>query len=216
VLIDIAYAMAPGQQGNAEGMLGSLLIPLILILTFAILIFLFIRSQPKKGFFSYYNLRILFIIGYSISFILNFIPSFRIKGSFFQPEKLLSVRDIVKILFGNGQVALGMFSVLLVAFAIVFVILAIKYPKRWVFVSGASFGVFGLFLSLFVGTPEGVEVLVIPAVISYIANAMILSGFFIKPEVHSKVTLKTAFCNQCGAKISPDDTFCSECGHSLK
>lgn len=47
MLVDIAYAMAPGPEGQgAGGMLGSIL-PLILI--FVIFYFLLIRPQQKRG-----------------------------------------------------------------------------------------------------------------------------------------------------------------------
>ncbi|MBM4141714.1 MAG: preprotein translocase subunit YajC [Nitrospira sp.] len=46
MLIDIAYAMAPSQQGNTGGMIGSL-IPLVLI--FVIFYFLLIRPQQKRS-----------------------------------------------------------------------------------------------------------------------------------------------------------------------
>ena len=45
MFIDIAYAMAPGQQGNAGGMIGSI-VPLVLI--FVIFYLLLIRPQQKR------------------------------------------------------------------------------------------------------------------------------------------------------------------------
>ena len=74
-----------------------------------------------------------------------------------------------------------MFLVLLFAVQLAFIALALKYPKQCFFIAGAIFAGFFLLVDLFSGTPECIEVLLIPTALHYISVILILSGFFIKP-----------------------------------
>lgn len=140
-------------------------------------------------------MRTIFVSGYLISFIMAFVPTLRIKSGFFRPEQVLSLKDIIQLLFEGGQTATEVLLGLFVLADIAFVVLAMKYPKRWVFLSGAILAAFGLFMNLFSPKAEGAELLVVPTAISLIAGALPLIGFVMNPPLGSEREHKTAFCS---------------------
>lgn len=143
------------------------------------------RNQPDI--FRYQILRAFFVCGYVLSVVLTFVPAYRIRtrvGGFFDNHleyRVLSTYDLIQFMHQEGEYGWWMFYVLIFAVAIAFIALALKYPKQWVFIAGATFAGFLLLLNLFSGTPEGIEHLLIPTVVDYISTILILSGFFIKP-----------------------------------
>jgi len=131
-------------------------------------------------------LRVLFICGYLMKIVLTFVPSAEItqRGMFGFGEvqkQTYSLYDIIRLLGERGAFGWQLFFIVLFALKIVFVILAIRYPKRWVFISGASFYAFLLLWGFFTPSMEGIEYLLIPSILDYISSALVLLGFFVKP-----------------------------------
>jgi hypothetical protein len=143
-----------------------------------------IPDSPKSHTFQL--LRILFICGFLMSIGLTFVPRIEItqQGMFGIGEvqkETYSMYGLVRLLGERQEVGWQLFYVILFALQIVFVILAIKYPKRWVFISGASISAFLLLWDFFTPSREDIEYLLIPRVLDYISSAFVLLGFFAKP-----------------------------------
>lgn len=136
---------------------------------------------------SFQTLRILFICGYLMSIGLTFVPSLEIskhEGMFGMGEVVkhtYSLYEIIRLLYESGEYDWQLFYVTVFAVEIAFVILAIRYPKRWVFISGASFTAFFLLWSFFTPSREGIKYILIPRVLGYVADAFVLLGFFARP-----------------------------------
>lgn len=142
-------------------------------------------SSPVYGF-----LRTLFILGLLTNLALTFVPSMQMRAGGFLgfggEEKLLSSYNMIQMLFNQGQVGLGIFLVGLFAVNIALAVLALTNPKRWVFVTAACITAFSLLLNLFSGSNESVKILSTPKTIGYIASALMLLGFFIKPPIQNR------------------------------
>jgi hypothetical protein len=146
----------------------------------------------------YYRvLRVIFISGFAVSIVLTFIPSIEVAsappvfgfGNQFLKSELLSDKDIIgKLLQENAIV--GLFFVFLFMAQVAILVLAIKYPKRWVFIAGVSLTCLTITLWLFSTTPQSTTTLVIPAVFSWLATFAKLTGFFIHPPVTNAETIK--------------------------
>jgi len=145
------------------------------------------KDENKSGLFTYNLLRILFVCGYSIQIILTFVPSIHMKvGGFLGyggEERVLSLYDMIQLIFPeNPGVALLMVTIF--ATWVAFVVLALTYPKRWVFLTGAILVAFFFLVNIF--TPgqegqEGIEYFVIQRILSFIGSILCLSGFLVKP-----------------------------------
>jgi len=138
-------------------------------------------SQSK----TFQLLRILFICGCLMGIVLTFVPGIEITHrDMFGEEvqkKTYSSYEVTRLLGERQKVGWQLFYVILFALNIVFVILAIRYPKRWVFISGASIAAFFLLWDFFTPSKEGIEYLLIPRILGYISSAFVLLGFFVKP-----------------------------------
>ena len=131
------------------------------------------------------KLKLLFILGWAISIILVFVPYKRMKvGGIYGiggEERTVSLLQETRLL-AESTPLISLFMTIAIAIFIAFLVLAIKYPKRWVFLSGAIFMSFFFLLSLFSPPTEGEKLFLIPRVIDFISTAFILTGYFIKPE----------------------------------
>ena len=128
----------------------------------------------KSGASNYRTLRTLFIIGYAINIALWFVPEYRVNKS------VLTLFSLVRSI---SQVSPGwtMFYVLVFASNIVFIILALASPRRWIFLTASSVAAFFLLYGLFSGSNEQIEYLLIPRILGYIAALITLTGFLIRP-----------------------------------
>lgn len=130
-------------------------------------------------------LKFLFIFGWVGLIILTFVPYKKmIVGDMYGiggRMKAVSAYDEIQILFRQNP---GGAFIIVVVFAlyIAFVILALVYAKRWIFLSGAIFGAFSLLLGLFMPPVAGEKYFILPKIISIIATILVLTGFFIKEE----------------------------------
>lgn len=131
-------------------------------------------------------LRRLFILGYSMNIVLWFIPSVVIRGNVggflwpAQPDRLLSMFSLVRLISQENPL-LTLFFVLVFASNIAFIVLAIKVPKRWVFLTAAILSSLFLLLGLFSATPEDIYYIPFTRNLGYIAAALTLVGFVITP-----------------------------------
>jgi hypothetical protein len=124
--------------------------------------------------FGYGNLRALFVAGFVLEIILTFVPSHGAEGRSFSDFE--SVRWSFQ---QGGRDGLFLLSVSMFCFMVACPALALSHPRRWVFIAGASFAMFGLVLEFFTGSNENVYFL--PRLLDYVAIAMMLTGFWIKP-----------------------------------
>ncbi len=131
----------------------------------------------------YQTIRTLFITGFILNIILTFIPSasYQPYSYYEQPLKYLSAYDGIQILF-KAQSFWGFYFVFLFSLNIVFIVLAIKYPKGWIFIAGASVTGFNYVLSLFMPSNPDIHSVFVTAVFQYLASLFILSGFFANPS----------------------------------
>lgn len=140
---------------------------------------------PSSSSSKYRSYRRVFIGGFALSILLWFVPSVTMKvGGFLGvggEEKTLSVLDVVRMLFRAGHLGFAFFLVLLFCISAAFLVLAIKYPRRWVFVAGSSYAVFGIILDVFSGSGTDVHYIYLPKAMGYLATAMTLVGFWCKP-----------------------------------
>lgn len=149
-----------------------------------------IPPQPPKERATHFQLlRQLFIAGYAIALILFFVPSIEITSRthtslFSAPETSTdsySTFEITRLLGKKGEMGLQLFVVASFAISAALLILAITYPKRWVFITGASMTAFFLLWNLFSAPDEHVKALFLPAIVGYISSGLALLGFFVRP-----------------------------------
>jgi len=131
-------------------------------------------------------LRTLFICGHLIYIVLTFVPTIKVSpqgmyGSGKVQEQTYSAYELIRFLGESEQFGWQIFYVVVFALDVAFVILAITYPKRWVFISGASMTAFFLLWDLFTPPKEGIVGMVIPNILDYVASAFVLLGFIAKP-----------------------------------
>ena len=142
-------------------------------------------SETTDNRLAYQALRALFVGGFALDIVLMFVPSIEVTTAGFLgfggTVISMSGLDVIRRLFQSGEVGLAMLLVLLFCAQVAFLILAMKYPKRWVFVAGSCFAVFLVILGLFAGSSDNVEEYFVPRVLSYVATALQLAGFWVKP-----------------------------------
>lgn len=131
-------------------------------------------------------LRGCFIVGWVLHIVLAFVPMMEVKtGGFWGfgvQEKSLSPFQAGQMLFEQGTTVVGFLYVIYFSLTVAFLVLGIVRPVRWVFVAGASYGVFFVILAFSAGSPpENVTMYVLPEIVSYLAIALTLSGFWTKP-----------------------------------
>ena len=134
------------------------------------------------------TLRLLFIIGFGISIVLFFVPykrvnptrTDRLEGMVTGRAPIEGVVSPIEELRHDPAAAL--FGAILLSVYIAFFVLAIVYPKRWVFLAGAIYMSFSLLLALFVSPSENEHVFLIPNILSILSTILGLSGYFVKPE----------------------------------
>ncbi len=133
----------------------------------------------------YETLRRFFLLGYAMNIVLWFVPAVKARvGGFFGfggKEELLSMFSFARMV-SQGSPGLAMFLVLVFASNIVFIVLALKYPKRWIFLAGSSLAAFFLLLDVFSSNSnDQVRYLLLPRLLDWAATALTLTGFLIKP-----------------------------------
>ena len=124
----------------------------------------------------YHLLRNLFLLGYVLNIVLWFIPTMRVGE---QPA--LSAFSLVRLVSQLGNWGATILLVLVFASNVAFVVLALAYPRRWVFIVASSVASFLILLNLFSASNPEMHNLIIPRVLQWCAEFLTLTGFFIKP-----------------------------------
>jgi hypothetical protein len=137
-----------------------------------------------------YNLlRRLFVLGYAMNIVLWFVPTYQgrlggfVSGSSAE-DSVYSTFLLVRIL---SQTSPGWTLFFVVSFAlnIVFIVLAFSWPKRWLFLTASSVSAFFVLWGLFSSGNPNLHSFLLPLLLGYIASAMTMVGFFIKPPVQT-------------------------------
>jgi hypothetical protein len=142
----------------------------------------------------YRMLRFLFVLGYVLNIILWFLPYGRVSSELGQAGgggKMFSTLDLVRLL---SQTSPGwtLFFVLVFTSNILFIVLALIRPKRWIFLVASSLAGIFFIWNLFSATPQGIEYLFIPRLLSYVASCLTLLGFLVNPPAMTVMTPNTA------------------------
>ncbi len=142
-------------------------------------------NQPSK---SYRALRLLFITGFALSFILYYIPCYKPAGPVLTAwtanggaERRLSSFDLCRLLIRTGDVNWGAFYIALSLFELTILVLAIRRPRRWVFVAGSCEQLYLLLAFLLRSHSGDLPQPLITMLLGYASWPMCLSGFFVKP-----------------------------------
>jgi hypothetical protein len=130
---------------------------------------------------TFQTMRMIFVAGCVINTVMTFVPVVEIKNNPNLPDGSYSSFDVTRLLL-EAAPPFGMFFVLLFSLNIVLAVLAFTYPRRWVFILGASYAALGVLYGIFSGSRGDTEVFLIPQVVGWIATLALLSGFFVKPE----------------------------------
>ncbi|HEY7214235.1 MAG TPA: hypothetical protein VIC28_06365, partial [Thermoanaerobaculia bacterium] len=142
----------------------------------------------NTGLMRYGMLRRLFVLGYSMNIVLWFVPAFRMKVGgdlgFGAEDKVFSMLSMVRLI---SQTSPGWTLFFVVTFAsnIVFLVLAFAYPKRWLFIIGASIAAPFMLWGFFSGENPDIHQFLVPRLLGYVATALTLIGFFIRPPVQA-------------------------------
>ena len=137
---------------------------------------------------AYRLLRPLFIAGMTLSLVLYFIPRYSPSGDTLNAwnatggdERSLSSFDLCLLLIRTGTPAWGAFYIASSGVEVLLLLLALRRPRRWVFIAGASEQLY--FLLAFLLRPKGGDLseALFPSLLPYVAWAMSLTGFFAKP-----------------------------------
>jgi len=135
---------------------------------------------------SFRNLRTIFIVGFLIEVVLWFVPAGVLETTGFLglqiQRQVVSALDIVRMLFQLQKEGFGFLYVLFFCAELAFLVLAIFYARRWVFVAGACFVAFLLILDIFTGSSQNFHPYFLSRAVGYLAAAMALTGFWIRPQ----------------------------------
>src|SRR5580704_5803637 len=143
-----------------------------------------LRTSPSA--FRYEHPRVIFIAAFTLEILLWFVPTI----SF--PTHLggvsISSFRIARSLFLDGQSGEGFLVIFPLFISVVILVLAMKYPRRWVFICGACFAALVILSGVSHGRADlevGMDVWFAPRILSYVASVMGLIGFVVRPPVRS-------------------------------
>ena len=143
-------------------------------------------SQPATS--GYRALRLVFITGLALSFILYLVPCYTPTGAVLTAwtanggiERRLSSFDLCRLLIRTGDVNWGAFYIGLVAFELTMLVLAIWRPRRWVFLAGSCEQLYLLFAFLLRSHAGDLPQPLLTMLLGYASWPMCLIGFFVKP-----------------------------------
>jgi hypothetical protein len=123
------------------------------------------------------KLRAMFVAGFGLNAVSFFFPSYHAPGVV---DRMFSSLEIIRSQFANGRDGWGLFNVLAFCSIVGFAVLGMKYPRRWVFLSGACVTCFLLVMEIFTGSGR-LEQLFLPRLLDYVATGMQILGFWIHP-----------------------------------
>ena len=137
---------------------------------------------------TYCLLRPVFVAGFILSLILYFVPCYKAAGDVLKGwlsiggvERSLSSFDLCRLLLQTGNVQWGVFYIGLSGFELALVLLALRWPRRWVFIAGSSEQLYLLVAFLLRPSSADLSQPSFFAFLNYVSWAMCLTGFFVKP-----------------------------------
>jgi hypothetical protein len=143
------------------------------------------RGQTLR---TYGFLRPVFVAGLALSLILYFVPCYQPSGGILNAwtatggvARRLSSFDLCLLLLRTGNVAWGAVYVASSGVELVLLLLALRRPRRWVFVVGSCEQLFLIATFLLRSSPDDLSQPFFWALLGYAAWAMSLTGFFVKP-----------------------------------
>jgi len=144
---------------------------------------------------TYRLLRPVFIVGLAVSLILYFVPCYKPAGDILTAwsstggvDRRLSSFDLCCLLVRTGNVQWGAFYIALSGVELSLLLLALQRPRRWVFIAGSCEQLYLLVAFLLRPTSNDLSQPWFWALLGYVAWAMCLTGFFIKPSGPSVAT----------------------------
>lgn len=132
----------------------------------------------------YQHPRAIFICGFALATFLWFIPTISVVTEW--RTESLSNFQLARFLIESRQFGLCFLVAVpcLISFAIT--VLAVRYPRRWVFILGSFYALCAIAHGAFIGATaamEFVDVYFAPKILTYVASVMGLIGFIIRPPI---------------------------------
>jgi hypothetical protein len=136
----------------------------------------------------YRLLRPVFVAGLVLSLILYFVPYYKPAGDVLKAwlaiggvERHLSSFDLCRLLVGTGNVQWGGFYMALSGVELALLLLALRRPRRWVFIAGSCEQLYTLVAFVLRPSSEALTQHWFFALLAYVSWAMCLTGFCVKP-----------------------------------
>jgi len=136
----------------------------------------------------YRILRRVFVAGLVLSLILYFVPCNKPAGDVLKAwlamggaERHLSSFDLCRLLAGTGNVQWGGFYIALSGVELALVLLALRRPRRWVFIAGSCEQLYLLITFMLRPSSEALTQHWFFGFLAYVCWAMCLTGFFVRP-----------------------------------
>ena len=146
-------------------------------------------SPAVKPSRTYRLLRPVFVAGFVLSLILYFVPCYKPAGDVLKAwlsmggvERPLSSFDLCRLLVHTGNVQWGAFYIALSGVELALVLLALRSPRRWVFIAGSCEQLYLLIAFLLRPSSADLSQPSFFAFLNYVSWAMCLTGFFVKPQ----------------------------------
>jgi len=157
-------------------------------------------NQPPAIFtFLGKNLQVVFFLGFALSVVLFFVPCVETN------DMVFSGFDVTRILL-QKNVSMGTAFILFFSFcaSLTFAVLAIQYPRRWVFIAGACYTSLWLLYGWFhSGSDDGSpKVIFLFKLFDYASSTMILTGFWIWPDTSPTGKSLMKKCPHCNAPLT--------------
>lgn len=120
-----------------------------------------------------------------ITIVLYFVPMYSLHtdSAYFKAGEAISYISIARAI-SSSHPWRTLYSVVLFALNVLFLVLAFAYPKRWIFILASSIAIFFLIWDFFSKPDSNLIIFTVPLVVSYIGAGLKLIGFIIKPVVH--------------------------------
>jgi hypothetical protein len=141
---------------------------------------------------AYHILRPVFVAGLALSVVLYFIPWYTPTGDVLRAwsatggvERRLSSFDLCRLLVRTGDLQGGAFYMVLSAIEVTLLLLAVRRPRRWVFLAGACEQLYTLIAFLLRPTANDLPQPLFSVVLYYASWAMCFTGFLVRPPAKS-------------------------------
>jgi hypothetical protein len=139
----------------------------------------------------YRLLRTLFIAGLALSVILYFVPFYKPAGDVLKAwlatggvARRLSSFDLCRLLVHTGHVQWGAFYMALSGIEVALLVLALRRPRRWVFVAGSCEQLYLLISFLLRPASTDLSDPWLTHLLLYVSSVLCLTGFLIRPPVN--------------------------------